>query len=277
MTQRAIWLGQRLQALRTDADMTLQQAGDYLGRNPSSVSRFESGETPARIGDVIALMNLYGVDDPQERANMETLAREVWQKGWWDRYRKDLAPALIDYAWMESRASEIRGYDGQLVPGLVQTREYAEAVIRAFAPPSDEWVHTSLAARVKRQEIFEREESFVYRNILDEAALRRPVGGSETMRAQLRHLALMADHERVEIRVLPFGAGEHIGQMGSFQILTQPYPFTEVGVIESIGGSIFVEAEDVQVFSDAYDLLRDQALDRRESVRFITHIEKELG
>lgn len=277
MTQRAIWLGQRLQTLRTEAGMTLQQAGDYLGRNPSSVSRFESGETPARIGDVVALMNLYGVHDAQERKNMEKLAREVWQKGWWEPYGKDLQQTIMDIAWMESRASEIRSYDGMLMPGLLQTSAYAEAVIRVIDESSEDEVRTGLATRLKRQEkVFAQSDTFAYHAILDEAVLRRLVGGVDTMRDQLRHLVEMGGRERIEIRVLPFRAGAHPGQMGSFIILTQPYPFPEVGYAETLGGSVVVEAEAVERFTTAYDLLRDHALDARESINLISEVEQEL-
>lgn len=277
MTQRAIWLGQRLQALRNEAGMTLQQAGEYLGRNPSSVSRFESGETPARIGDVVALMNLYGIDDAKERKNIEKLAREVWQKGWWEPYSKDLDQSLMDFAWMESRASEIRSYDGLVLPGLLQTPAYAEAVIRVIDAPSDDEVRTMMATRLKRQdEVFDESNTVVYHAILDEAVLRRLVGGVDTMREQLRHLIDMAGRDRVEIRVLPFRAGAHMGQVGSFIILTQPYPFPEVGYAETLGGSVVVEAEAVERFTNAYDLLRDQALDGRESIKLISEVEQEL-
>lgn len=276
MTQRAIWLGQRLQTLRTEAGLTLQQAGDYLGRNPSSVSRFESGETPARIGDVVALMDLYGVRDARERKNLQKLAREVWEKSWWEPYRADLDQSLMDFTWMESRASGIRSYDGLVLPGLLQTPAYAEAVIRVIDAPPEDQVSTLVATRLKRQELLDRPDPFAYRAILDEAVLRRQVGGVDTMREQLAHLIDMAGRDRVEIRVLPFQAGAHQGQVGSFIILDQPYPFPEIGYAETLGGSVVVEAEAVERFTTAYDLLCDQALAGRESIKLITQMEQEL-
>jgi transcriptional regulator with XRE-family HTH domain len=275
MTQRAIWLGQRLQALRSDAGMTLQEAGDYLGRNPSSVSRSESGETPARVGDVIALMNLYGVDDPHERSNMEQLAREVWQRGWWEPYRKELPTKLMDYAWLEEHASEIRSYEAMGVPGLLQTPEYAEAVIREFDPDADDIVQTGIEFRMKRQDVFDGEDPPRYLGIIDEAALRRPVGGTTVMRGQLRKVLAMADRDTVELRVLPLAAGAHAGHLGSFQIFTQRDPLGEIGYAETLAGSIYLESGDVSHLTRAFDRLL-AATDPRTSVEMIRNIEKGL-
>lgn len=277
MTQRAIWLGQQLNAHRTRAGVTLAQAGEYLARNPSTVSRAESGEVPARIGDVVALMNLYGIDDAQDRANLESLAREVWQKGWLDPYRKTLTTGFIDYAWVEARASEVRSFDGLVLAGLLQTRDYAEAVIRAVDPDeSEELIQRGIEYRMQRQQVLDREQPFLYRGILDEGVLRRPVSGPEVMAAQLARLRAMADHDRVELRVLPLGAGAHAGQGGAFQVFTQPYPYAVVGYAETLGGSIYVEAEEAERFSRAYDLLETAALDPRESIALIATLEKDL-
>ncbi len=277
MTQRAIWLGQRLFALRSAAGVTLAQAGEYLGRNASSVSRFESGEIPARIGDVVALMNLYGVHDKAERTGLELLAREVWQKGWLDPYRRTLNTSFIDYAWVEARASEVRSYDGLVLAGLLQTREYAEAVIRsADLDGAEKTVTGGIEYRMARQQVLERDQPFLFRGVIDEGVLRRPVGGPEVMRAQLARLRELASHDRVTLRVLPFGAGAHSGQGGAFQVFTQPYPYALVGYAETLGGSLFTESDDAERFARAYDALEKASLDPGESVALFAALEKEL-
>lgn len=277
MTQRAIWLGQQLNRHRMRSGVTLAQAGEYLGRNASSISRAESGEVPARIGDVVALMNLYGVDGEEERANLENLAREVWQKGWIDPYRKTLRTDFIDYAWVEGRAAGVKSYDGLVLAGLLQTPEYAEAVIRAADPEEDEeTIQRGIEYRMQRKQVLEREKDFLFEGIIDEGVLRRPVGGPKVMKAQLARLRELCDHDRIELRVLPFSAGAHAGHDGAFQLFTQDYPYAMVGYAETLGGSIYVEAEEAERFARAYDLLERAALDPRDSAALIASLEKDL-
>lgn len=279
MTLRAIWLGQQLQTLRTGAGMTLQQAGEYLARNPSSVSRFESGETPARIGDVIALMNLYGVREQRERENLEKLAREVWQTGWWEVPSRvsDLSSDFIQLAWVESRASEIRWYEALLVPGMLQTREYAEATIRSIdRDAADEFIEQGVNFRMTRQAVLTRTPPVQFHAIIDEAALRRPAGSHAVMRRQLQHLIEVSGRETVDIMVLPFSAGAHGGNQGSFQVFSQPKPLGQVGYAETPAGSIFVEGEDAEKLAATYDHLREKSLDHHGSVQLIQELIKDF-
>lgn len=277
MTQRAVWLGQIFKNMRATSGGTLKDVGDYLGRDASSVGRAENGEVPFRIGDVVALLNLFGVDDQRQRAEIEELAREVWQKGWWDKFHKDISVRFIDYAWLESRATEIRSFDGLVLPGLLQTREYAEATIRAADPDASEQViERFVEFRMVRQQVLEREQPIKFKSIVDEGVLRRAVGGVETMRAQLAHLLELSEHDRVEIRVLPFLFGGHPGQAGSFQVLFQPHPHPEVGYAETLAGQLYVEQDDAARLARAYDRLEKAALDLKESASFIAGMAKEL-
>lgn len=173
--------------------MTLTDAGRYLQRNSATVSRFESAEYPIRRPDVLALLDLYGISEGRQREALLALGEDVWKKGWWDGYAEHIAGSLIDLTWLEARAEEIRSFDGLVLPGLLQTREYAEATIRAVDPtaPVDQterWVEF----RMKRQQVLAAEQPPHLAAVLDEALLHRPVGGPETMRAQLAHLADLA-------------------------------------------------------------------------------------
>lgn len=132
-TLRAQWLGQQLRALRESTGMTLRQAGDYLQRDPSMVSRFETAEYPIRRGDVLALLDLYGVSEERTRDGLLQLSDDVWRKGWWDDYASVVGRRYIDLVWLESRAQRLCTYEAMLVPGLLQTREYAETLIRNAA------------------------------------------------------------------------------------------------------------------------------------------------
>ncbi|MGH3925944.1 MAG: Scr1 family TA system antitoxin-like transcriptional regulator, partial [Pseudonocardiaceae bacterium] len=130
-TLRAQWLGQSLRELRDATGMTLARAGEFLQRNAATVSRFESGEYPIRRPDLMALLDLYGVSDRRKRDGLLRLSDDVWQKGWWDGYEPDVERQFVDFVWLESRATVIRSFDPLLVTGLLQTRQYAEAVITA--------------------------------------------------------------------------------------------------------------------------------------------------
>ncbi|MGH3971938.1 MAG: Scr1 family TA system antitoxin-like transcriptional regulator, partial [Pseudonocardiaceae bacterium] len=131
VTLRAQWLGQSLRELRDASGMTLARAGEFLQRNAATVSRFESGEYPIRRPDLMALLDLYGVSDRRKRDGLLRLSEDVWQKGWWDGYEPDVERQFVDFVWLESRATAIRSFDPLVVTGLLQTREYAEAVITA--------------------------------------------------------------------------------------------------------------------------------------------------
>ena len=151
---RAQLLGKLLKEYRDKAGLTMAEAGEYIQRGQSTMSRTETGVVPARTPDVMALLNLYGVDDQTTRDALERLSREVFMKGWWDGDSEYLADWFIDFAWLEERASAIRLYDAVLIPGLLQTRDYAETAIRAVelgAP--EELIHQAIDFRMRRQVI----------------------------------------------------------------------------------------------------------------------------
>ncbi len=201
----------------------------------------------------------------------------MWQKGWLDPYRRTLNTSFIDYAWVEARASEVRSYDGLVLAGLLQTREYAEAAIRAVDPDEPEaTIARGIEYRIERQRVLDRERPFLFRGVIDEGVLRRPVGGPQVMRAQLARLRELAAHDRVTLRVLPFGAGAHAAHNGAFQVFTQPYPYALVGYAETLGGSLFTESDDAERFARAYDALEKASLDPGESIALFAALEKEL-
>lgn len=169
------------------------------------MGRFETAEYPIRRPDVMALLDLYGVSDERRRSGLLKLSEEVWQKGWWDGYADDLVGWFADYVWVESRAREIRSFDNTLLPGLLQTREYAEAAIRVADPrASADRVARWIELRMTRQQVLSGDGPPRLLAILDEALLHRLVGGVGVMRAQLFHLTACARLSNIEMRVLPF-------------------------------------------------------------------------
>lgn len=256
--------------MREGRRLTLKECGDYLVRDQGSVSRFENATLPCRPQDVMALLNLFGVEDQRKREHFDQVAREVWQTGWWDRYAEDLSDKFIDLAWLESRSDEMRGFSSLVIPGLFQTPEYAEEVIRAVDPDAtNEQIAKYVEFRLTRQRVVQ-DESKTFAFILDESVLRRIVGGPSVMRAQLDQLLRMAKDPRIEVRVLTFSAGAHAAHNGAFQLFVLPEPYPEVAYSETMAGSLYVETDGVERFSKAYDLLGKKAMTAKQSVEIIS-------
>lgn len=269
-TLRAQWLGKQLRELREAAKLTLRDAGDYVQRDPAAISRWEQGLTPARVPDVLALLNLYGVDDLDVRAGLEQLSRDIWQKGWWDDYARETSGRVIDHAWLESRTETIHSFDVMVIPGLLQTPEYAEAVIKAADPSAaPTYVARWMQFRMTRQQVLAQDKPIHLVAVLDEALLYRTVGGTTVMRTQLEHLIELAERPNITIQVLPFSAGAHASHEGPFTILDMPAPYPDVAYIETRAGGIYVEAERVGGFVQAYDRLQQAALTPNDSMALI--------
>lgn len=278
VTLRSQWLGQQLRDLREANGLILKDAAEYLQRDPGTVSRFETGGYPIRRPDLLALLDLYGVADPRRREEFVRLSQEVWKKGWWDGYAGEVTGALVDFAWLEARSLEIRGFDGMILPGLFQTPRYARVVISTLERDANEaqidrWVEF----RMGRQKILDGENPPRFTAILDEAVLRREVGGRECQAEQLRHLVDQAARPNVEIRVLPLSVGVHACVTGAFRIFTLGEGFPGVGYAETPKGAIYVESPDSESFVRMYEEALKLTLSPEESVEFIAAIARELS
>lgn len=276
ITLRSQWLGQQLRELREAADMKLSDAGEFIRRDQSQVSRFERGTYPIRGHDVEALLNLYGVNDKKRRETMCAMADEAWRTDWWQGYTDEVVGELIDYVWLESRATGICEFAIIAIPGLLQTSDYARALIRAGDPDESEdvterWVEL----RLKRQTILARASAPTYSMVIDEGALRRTVGSPKTHATQLRYLLDRAQ-ANIEVRVLPFSAGAHASPDGSFSIFTLDDPYPEAVFVESPAGALYLEPPKTDRFIAMYDRVKNQAHDPTRSARLIESIVNEL-
>lgn len=279
-TLRAQWLGQQLRELRDEAGFNLRQAAEYIQRDPSMLSRFEAAEYPIRRPEVLALLDFYGVSEPEPRKALLTLAEDVWQKGWWDGYSGDLRDrTFIDMVWLESRAHEIRSFDNTLIPGLFQTHGFAEAAITAVdADAGREQVERWVELRMERQRaLLASKTPPRIAAILDESLLRRIVGGRIVMREQLQALLELTKRPNVEIRMLPFSFGAHAAPSGSFKLFTMADPYPDVAYTETLAGAIYVEEPGVEHFTAAYDRLYEATLDTRKSAELIKAAAKEFS
>lgn len=268
MTLRAQWLGRELRRLREANGLRLKEVGDYLQRDGATVGRFEVGLYPARTQDVRALLDLYGVNDERQRTTLMKIASEVWQTDWWDSYSDNLDKRVIDYAWVESRARRISSYDALVVPGLLQTVGYMEALIRdeerdGSASP------TGTEFRLRRQEILTGPEPPHIEALVDEGVLQRAPGGRDVLRDQLEHLIKLADRPTIDLRVLPFSTTGSAGLYGSFRIFEMSEPYPEVGYVETPVGGIYVETDGVQRLRMKFDRVRRGACGSAESIELI--------
>ncbi|XXG10397.1 helix-turn-helix transcriptional regulator [Micromonospora sp. SH-82] len=247
--------------MREKSRLTLRDVGECLNRNASTVSRIESGMLPARVPEVLTYLDVCGIDDPKRRDDLKTMAQDVWQKGWWDGLPANAAASLIDWIWLESRATVIRSFQESVVPGLLQTREYAEAVIQAADEDlTDDQFRRFVDLRMNRQQLLSLPEPVRLSAIITEGALRRAVGGPEVMRAQLAHLRSMAGWPNVEIMVLPLAAGAHASPDGSFDVFQMRRPYPSAGCISTVVGTIVAEGEKADSLHQRYDRLRRAAL-----------------
>ncbi|GAB3956832.1 helix-turn-helix domain-containing protein [Micromonospora vulcania] len=279
-TLRAQWLGHQLRTLREERGMTLKLVAEHLQRDMSALGRYERADWPIRKGDVIALLDLYGFHHAAERARLLALAEEVWRTDRWDEDYGDVVDAsFIEYPWLESRAEQVCCFHLTLVPGLLQTSEYAEAVIRNAAEPgsTEAMINRWVELRMTRQEVLRRKRPLTISTVVDEAALRRQVGGPAVLRRQLQHLLEAQRLANVKIRVMPFDAALHQGLDGTFWIFRLPEPYPAVAYVESLGGRLYLESPKAERFVRTYGRLLDSALSENESTKLITSIAEELS
>lgn len=276
-TLRAQWLGNELREMREAAGLTLKEVGEYLRRNSSTVSRFESGILPARIAEVLAYLDICGIDDPRRRDDLKQMAQDVWQKGWWDGFTDNVAGSLIDWVWLESRATAISSYQNAVIPGLLQTRAYAEAMIGAAdVEATPEQVNRFVELRMARQDRLELEDSIRVSVVLDEGVLYRRVGGSEVMREQFAHLRQMAQRKNIEVLVIPAAVGAHASPDGAFDLFAMARPYPMAACISTPAGTLVVEGDKAERLRHAYDRLREVALPRRATLALLAELQKHL-
>ncbi|GAB2571669.1 helix-turn-helix transcriptional regulator [Streptomyces capparidis] len=257
-TVRRILLGSQLRRLRESKGISREEAGYHIRASESKISRMELGRVSFKDRDVADLLSLYGVTDDTERAALLGLARQASSGGWWHSYG-DVLPAWFQtYVGLEEAAAEIHTYEVQYVPGLLQTEEYARAVISVGRPSdSPEEVERRVALRMERQKVLVSERAPSIVAVLDESALRRPLGGSEVMRGQLRWIAEAAERPNVTVQIMPFRFGGHAAECGAFSILYFPEgDLPDVVYLEQLTGAMYLDKkEEVGLYARAMERL----------------------
>jgi transcriptional regulator with XRE-family HTH domain len=260
-TVQRLVLGGHLRRLREQAHITTETAAGVIRGSHSKISRMEHGRVGFKERDIADLLTIYGVTDSDEREALLKLARESNTPGWWQGYA-DILPHWVEpYFGLEAAASFIRNYELQFVPGLLQTESYALSLIRLGNAPTEEDVLRRAEARMSRQDILRREAPPRVWAVVDEGALRRPIGGAKVMREQLKHLIDMCDHPAVTLQVLPFQVASHPAMGGPFTILRFSEPdLRDVVYIEQLTSALYLDkAAEVDSYLEVMEQLCLQA------------------
>ena len=245
-TVRRMLVGARLRRLRTELGLTREEAAQAIRASEWKIHRLENGQVGFKDRDIIDLLALYQLTDPAEVADFLTLAREANTPGWWQHYGDVLPSWFRTYVDLEQAATLIRTYEGQFVPGLLQTDDYMRAVVRgAHLEESGEEVGRRVRLRMARQTLLTREAAPRLWAVVDEAALRRPVGGREVMRGQLERLIEATKLANVTLQVLPFDRGAHPAMVGSFAVLRFPeQELPDVVYLEHLTSALYLNKPD---------------------------------
>jgi len=268
-----------LRQLREARRLSCADAGSAVGWSESKISRIETGRVGVRQPDLERLLDLYKVS-AEMRAALVALGRQAAHRGWWHSYADAVPGWFEDYVGLEDGARSLLTYQNQLVHGLMQTPEYAAAVIRAAQPSaSEDEVDRQLAARTTRQALLTTLDPLQVWAVLDEAVLLRHVGGIATMRAQLSRLLAVAALPSVTLQVLPFDAGAHASLGTSFELLQFPEPGdTSIVYVESLTSSQYLETPaDVERYTLVFDHLRAMALSPDRSAGLIGAVAENMG
>jgi len=277
-TLRGRRLATELMRRREASGLSREEAARQLEWSTSTVFRIETGRSRPQPGNVRVLLDLYGVTGP-ERDGLIQLARDARQPGWWHSFRDVLPNPYEVYIGLETGASSIRNFEPVVVPGLIQTEDYARAMFRNGPRELDrEEVERRVEVRMARQQVLARADRPRLWSVIDEAVIRRVVGGAEVMRGQLRHLVDCAEQGKTTIQVVPFRAGAHAGTTGPFVILEFLEPTDPAVVyVETLAGDIYLEERaDVNRYILAFDRLLAAALHPDDSVRLIEQAAQDM-
>jgi transcriptional regulator with XRE-family HTH domain len=272
-------VGARLRRLRTELGLTRDEAAESIRASEWKIHRLENGQVGFKERDIIDLLRRYGVTDPAEVADFLALAREANAPGWWQHYGDVLPQWFRTYVDLESAASLIRTYEGQFVPGLLQTDGYMRAVVQgAHLEDSGEEVGRRVRLRMARQMLLTREDPPRLWAVVDEAALRRPVGGREVMRGQLERLVEATKLPNVTLQILPFDSGAHAAMASAFSILRFPdRELPDVVYLEHLTSALYLDKRDeVERYLNVMEVLCVESEPPARTVELLTGILDEL-
>jgi hypothetical protein len=265
--------------MRLAASIKMEEAAQRIDGDKPKVSRIENGRMGVRRLEIEALLELYGVTEPQTVAALVALSRESRKKGWWHQYSENLNPDFHERLDLEDDAARIHTYQPLLIPGLLQTPEYAREVIRRVekSAPSDQ-VEQWLEMRMARQQLLTRPHPAQFICVLDESVLHRQIGGPQVLASQLEKLIAVSSPPELSVQVVPFGHGWHAGLDGAFSIYSYPDPLElDVVSVDYLDGVLYLEEDaSVERYRRAFDQLRASALPSRQTTDLISRLARDL-
>jgi DNA-binding XRE family transcriptional regulator len=278
-TVQRMLVGARLRRLRTELGLSRDEAAQAIRASEWKIHRLENGQVGFKDRDIIDLLALYQVNDPAEVADFLTLARDANTPGWWQHYGDVLPSWFRTYVDLEQAATLIRTYEGQFVPGLLQTDDYMRAVVRgAHLEESGEEVGRRVRLRLARQMLLTRQGPPRLWAVVDEAALRRPVGGREVMRGQLERLIEATKLPNVTLQILPFAVGAHAAMGSAFSILRfADREIPDIVYLEHLTNAVYLDRRnEVERYLDAMELLCVDSEPPARTVELLERILREL-
>jgi transcriptional regulator with XRE-family HTH domain len=279
-TVRRILMGTQLRRLREARGITREDAGYHIRASESKISRMELGRVSFKERDVVDLLALYGVEEAAERDALVMLAREANAAGWWHQYADVLPDWFQTYVGLEEAASVLRVYEVQFVPGLLQTASYARAVITRGQPgaPAQE-IERRVSMRITRQELLTKQGGPRLWAVVDEAALRRPVGSPAVFRSQLEHLIEVTQDARITLQVTPFATGGPTAEAGAFTIMRFPeQDLPDVVYLEQLTSALYLDKrEDVERYSEIMERLSVESESPERTVDLLRGMLRDLG
>ena len=278
-TVQRMLVGAKLRRLRTDLGLSREEAAEVIRASEWKIHRLENGQVGFKERDLVDLLARYQVSDPAEVDELLAMAREANAPGWWQRYGDVLPQWFRAYVDLESAATLIRTYEGQFIPGLLQTDDYMRAVVHgAHLDESAEEVGRRVRLRMARQTLLTREHPPRLWAVVDEAALRRPVGGREVMRGQVERLIDATKLPNVTLQILPFDRGAHPAMVGSFSILRfADRELPDVVYLEHLTNAVYLDKRaEVERYLDVMELLCVDSEPPAKTVDVLTKILNKL-
>jgi transcriptional regulator with XRE-family HTH domain len=266
-TVRLRRLAAELSKLRAEADLSREDAEKQTGINEATLYRIETARARPQKRTLVALLDLYGVTEPQ-RTDLLTLSRGAEHQGWMQPYHAELPEEYATYIAFEAEARTLRNYESLYIPGLLQTEDYARAVITGTLPMASQTeVEQRVRARMERQELLRGDDPLKLWAIVDEAATRRVVGSPAIMRAQIKHITEATQASNITFQVISYGKGAHPGMSGSFVHMSFGDPLDpELVYLDTLAGDLFLEADaDISRYRGMFEHLQAIALSPRET------------
>ena len=275
---RRLILGSQLRRLRERSGISCAEAGYSIRGSASKISRMETGRISFKERDVEDLLTLYGLNDPDERAQLVSLVAASRQTGWWHRYNDRMPKWFEDYVGLEEAASRIQCWELQFVPGLIQTEAYARAAIVHGRPRAGaEEVDRLVELRMRRQRILDGTHPPRLWAVIDESVLRRSLGGTAVLKAQVERLLELIDLPHVSLQVIPFSRSGYVAE-GAFSILRfAESELPDIAYVEHLTGALYLERlDELEVYGRAFDRLVVDAETPRGSRQFLEKVRAEL-